>query len=83
MYDPLGDLLKEWREYVGDYSPLAEIHVQPDVGETTGSLFLNILGAAAASYSSTYYYGSSTYEFKSDLQDLELMDGGNVVPAVV
>ena len=82
MYDPLGDLLQEWREYVGKYSPLVEIHVQPDVGETTGSLFLNILGAAAASYSSTYYYGSSTYEFKSDLQDLELMDGGNVVPAV-
>ena len=83
MYDPLGDLLKEWREYVGYYSPLVEIHVQPDVGETTGSLLLNILGAAAASYSSTYYYGSSTYEFKSDLQDLELMDGGNVVPAVL
>ncbi len=83
MYDPLGDLLKEWAEYAGKYSPLVEIHVQPDVGETTGSLLLNILGAAAASYSSTYYYGSSTYEFKSDLQDLELMDGGNVVPEVL
>ena len=82
MYDPLGDLLKEWREYVGYYSPLAVIIVQPSIGQTGGSLFLNILGAAAASYSGTYYHGSSTYEFKSDLQDLELMDGGNVVPAV-
>ena len=83
MYDPLGDLLKEWAEYAGEYSPLVQIHVQPDVGETTGSLLLNVLGAAAAGYSGTYYYGSSTYEFKSDLQDLELMDAGHVVPEVL
>ena len=75
MYDPLGDLLKEWKEYGGEYKPLVEIYVQPDVGQTTGSLLLNMLGAAAAGYSGTpYYYGSYTYEFKSDLQDLELMD---------
>ena len=83
MYDPLGDLLREWAEYVGRYSPLVQIHVQPKVGETAGSVLLNVLGAAAAGYSRTpYYYGSSTYEFKSDLQDLELIDGGNVVPEV-
>ncbi len=83
MYDPLGDLLMEWREYVGKYSPLVQIHVQPDVGQTTGSTLLNILGAAAAGYSGTYYQGSYTYEFKSDLQDLELMDGGNAIPEVL
>lgn len=83
MYDPLGDLLKEWREYVGSYTPLVQIHIQPDVGETAGSVLLNVLGAAAASHSrSRYYYGSSTYEFKSDLQNAELMDGGHVVPEV-
>ena len=83
MYDPLGDLLKEWAEYAGAYSPLVQIHVQPDVGQTTGSTLLNILGAAAAGYSGTYYQGSYTLEFKSDLQDLELMDGGNAVPDVL
>ena len=83
MYDPLGDLLKEWAEYAGAYSPLVQIHVQPDVGQTTGSALLNILGAAAAGYSGTYYQGSYTLEFKSDLQDLELMDGGNAVPDVL
>ena len=84
MYDPLGDLLKEWREYVGRYSPLVQIYIQPDVGQTTGSLLLNMLGAAAAGYSGTpYYYGSYTYEFKSDLQDAELIDGGSVVPEVL
>ena len=83
MYDPLGNLLQEWREYVGDYSPLVMIIVQPSIGQTGGSLFLNILGAAAAGYSSIPYRGSYTYEFKSDLQDLELMDGDNVVPAVL
>ncbi len=83
MYDPLGDFLKEWKEYVGKYSPLVEIYVEPDVGQTAGSLLFNILGAAAAGYSGTpYYYGSYTYEFKSDLQDVELMDGGNVVSEV-
>ena len=67
MYDPLGDLLKEWAEYVGSYSPLVQIHVAPTTGLTTGSLILNSLGAAAAGYSGTYYQGSYTYEFKSDL----------------
>ncbi len=83
MYDPLGDFLKEWAEYVGKYSPLVQIHVVPAMGETTGSVLLNVLGAAAAGYSGTYYRGSSTYEFKSDLQDLELVDGGRVVPEVL
>ena len=83
MYDPLGDLLKEWTEYAGEYSPLVQIHVQPDVGQTAGSVLLNMLGAASAGYSDTYYQGSYTYEFKSDLQDAELMDGGNVVPEVL
>ena len=83
MYDPLGDLLKEWAEYAGEYSPLVQIHVVPATGQTSGSVLLNLLGAAAAGYSGTYYQGSYTYEFKSDLQDLELMDGDNVVPEVL
>ena len=83
MYDPLGDLLKEWTEYAGKYSPLVQIHVVPATGQTSGSVLLNLLGAAAAGYSGTYYQGSYTYEFKSDLQDLELMDGDNVVPEVL
>lgn len=83
MYDPLGNLLREWAEYVGEYSPLVEIHVEPATGLTTGSLILNALGAAAAGYSGTYYEGAYTYEFKSDLQDLELIDGGNAIPEVL
>lgn len=83
MYDPLGDFLKEWAEYVGEYSPLVQIHVVPATGQTSGSILLNLLGAAAAGYSGTYYQGSYTYEFKSDLQDLELMDRDNVVPEVL
>ena len=82
MYDPLGDLLREWAEYVGSYSPLVQIHVEPATGLTTGSLLLSTLGAAAAGYSGTYYEGSYTYEFKSDLQDVELMAGDNTVPEV-
>ena len=83
MYDPLGDLLREWAEYGGKYSPLVEIYVQPSIGQTGGSLFLNILGAAAAGYSRIPYHGSYTYEFKSDLQNLELLDGDSIVPEVL
>ena len=83
MYDPLGDLLKEWKEYGGAYKPLVEIYVEPDIGQTTSSILLNLLGAAATGYSRTPAYYAFTYEFKSDLQDLELMDGGNAVPEVL
>ncbi len=83
MYDPLGDLLKEWREYVGEYSTLVQIHIQPDVGQTTGSLILNAIGAAAAANTNTYYRGSYILEFKSDLQDAELIDRDRVVPEVL
>ena len=82
MYDPLGDLLREWAEYGGEYRPLVEIHVVPAAGLTSGSVLLNMLGAAAAGYSGTYYRGSYTLEFKSDLQDLELIDGNSAVPEV-
>ncbi len=82
MYDPLGDRFREWREYVGDYVSLVIITVEPIIGETSASSFFNILGAAAAGYSGTYYPASYIYEFKSDLRDCELMDGDNVVPEV-
>lgn len=82
MYDPLGDRFREWREYVGDYIPLVIITVEPRIGETNASSFFNLLGAAAAGYSGTYYPASYIYEFKSDLQDFELMDEDDVVPEV-
>ena len=82
MYDPLGDLLREWAEYGGEYRPLVEIHAVPATGQTSGSVLLNMLGAAAAGYSGSYYRGSYTLEFKSDLQNLELIDGNNAVPEV-
>ena len=83
MYDPLGDRFREWHEYVGAYSPLVIVVVEPDVGETAGSVLSNLLGEVAPDRSrSPYYYGSSTPEFKSDLQDLELLDGNSAVPEV-
>lgn len=72
MYDPLGERLQEWRQYVGDYAPLVLFHVRPKIGETGGSTFLNILGARLAGAAGTTYYGHHVYEFKGDLQDFEL-----------
>ena len=59
------------------------ISVEPKIGETSGSAVLNLLGAFAAGYTGTAYYGSHIYEYKSDLQDLELMDGDSSVPTVL
>lgn len=75
MYDPLGDRLKEWRQYIGDYAALVYFFVTPKIGETAGSAFLNILGAVAAGAGGTTYYGHYRYEFKGDLQDFEITDG--------
>ena len=63
MYDPVGDRLQEWRQYVGDYAPLIMISVEPKIGETSGSAVLNLLGAFAAGYTGTAYYGSHMYEY--------------------
>jgi len=83
MYDPLGDRVREWRQAVGDYSALVIFSVTPKIGETGGSAFLNALGALSAGFSGTAYYGHSKYEFKSDLQDFQLLDGTRVIPEVM
>ena len=82
IYDPVGDSLKEWQQYVGEFMPLVLIKVEPKIGEKGSSLFLNVLGAAAAGYSGTTYRGYHTYEFKSDLQDFDLVNNNANIPAV-
>lgn len=77
LYDPLGNHLKEWREYVGDFAPLVSIAVTPEIGETGASTFLSLLGAVAgvATASSgpvSVSFGYHAYEFKGDLQDFKL-----------
>ncbi|MGB3478937.1 MAG: trypsin-like peptidase domain-containing protein [bacterium] len=84
MYDPLGERLKEWRQYVGDYTPLVLLKATPKIGESGGSVFANILKASLAGASGTYYYDEHhTYEFKGDLQDFQLRDDEEVIPEVV
>ena len=79
MYDPLGDRLKEWAEYVGEYAPIVVIQVTPEIGETGVSTFLNVLGAGLAGYAGTAYAGHHVYEFKGDLQDFELQARGTAI----
>lgn len=79
MYDPLGDRLKEWAEYVGEYAPIVVLRVTPKIGETGGSAFLNVLAAGLAGYAGSPYVGHHVYEFKGDLQDFELQTGGTAV----
>ena len=82
IYDPVGDNLQEWRQYGGEFMPLVLINVVPKVGQTDSSVALNLLGALAAGYASTTYKGYYTYEFKSDLQDFDLINNSSIIPAV-
>jgi len=75
MYDPLGDRIKEWSEFVGQYAPIVIVHVSPTIGETGGSTFLNIVAAGLAGAAGTTYSGYHVYEFKGDLDDFELKHG--------
>ena len=83
IYDPLGDRHKEWMEYVGEYAPVVEFYVRPKTGQTSGSAFANLLGAVAAGYAGTTYYGSYNYEFKADLDEFWITDTQGPVPELL
>lgn len=62
--------------------PLVLINVTPKVGQTSGSVASNLFGALGAAYTGTTYKGYYTYEFKSDLQDFDLIDNSSIILAV-
>jgi hypothetical protein len=72
-YDPLADM-REWMRYTrGGFPPVVTFEFTPKVGETAGSIFGNILGAAAAGAAgSSYYRGSHKMEFKADFKDVRI-----------
>jgi len=71
-FDPFSDL-KSWMQYASNqFAPVVMVNVIPKIGETSGSTWANILGAALAGAARTAYYGSHKYEFKADLSDLVL-----------
>jgi hypothetical protein len=80
-YDSYSDL-KDWYQYLGQYSPLVYMKIIPQIGETGSSSALNILGAIAAGAAGIGYYGSYRYEFKGDLQGACLKIRGDTVPEI-
>ena len=80
-YNPYEDL-KEWAQYAGQCSPIVVIQVVPRIGETSGSFWANLLGAAAAGATNSYYFGSHQYEFKADLKDMWLIVNGDTIPEI-
>lgn len=70
--DPLRQM-RNWMRYTGsDYAPVVTIQMMPQIGQTAGSIFGNILGAAASGYAGTAYRGSYRYEYKADFLRAEL-----------
>ncbi len=80
-YNPYEDL-KSWTQYVGKYAPTVIVEIIPQMGETSGSQLLNILGAVAGGLSGTSYYGSHKYEFKADLKDLKIWVDNTLKPEI-
>ena len=68
--------LKSWYAKVGRYAPVVKIVITPKIGQTSGSIFSNILGGVAAGLTGVYYPGYSEYEYKGDLYDFKLYRNG-------
>lgn len=71
-----------WDEYVGGRSPVVVVQVMPEVGETRGSFWGNLLGALAAGYGGTYYEGHQTLEFKGDFRRMNLYRNGTLLEPI-
>jgi hypothetical protein len=72
-YDPFQDL-RNWYQYLGQYSPVVVVVVTPKTGETSASTWGNVLGAFAAGMAGSRYYEQHGYEFKADLNDMDIID---------
>lgn len=79
-YDAMRQM-REWMRYTDrDYAPVVTIQMAPKIGQTAGSLFGNILGAAASGMAGTgYYRGSYRLEYKSDFLRAEVTRDGAAV----
>lgn len=71
-----------WDEYVGDRAPVVVVQIMPEVGETRGSFWGNLLGALAAGYGGTYYEGHQTLEFKGDFRRMNLYRNGVLIEPI-
>jgi hypothetical protein len=58
------------------------VYVVPKVGETSGSSLLNIFGAALSGATGTPHYSHHKYEFKADLEDMEVLVDSVAVPEI-
>jgi hypothetical protein len=79
-YDPTRQM-REWMRYTDEgYPPVVTIQMAPKVGQSAGSIFGNILGAAATGMAgSSYYRGNYQYEYKADFLRVEVTRDGDVV----
>lgn len=71
-----------WDEYVGDRAPVVVVQIMPEVGQTRGSFWGNLLGALAAGYAGTYYEGHQTLEFKGDFRRMNLYRNGVLIEPI-
>lgn len=71
-----------WDEYVGGRSPVVVVQIMPEVGQTRGSFWGNLLGALAAGYSGTYFEGHQTLEFKGDFRRMNLYRNGTLIEPI-
>ena len=68
--------LKDWGASVGRNAPVVKLIVDPKVGETTASAVSNACAAGAAGYAGTTYYSNQTFEFKADVEKVQVFKNG-------
>jgi S1-C subfamily serine protease len=73
--------MRDWSEYVGDETaPVVTVTITPKVGETSGSVWGRVLGAA---FVGAAYQQRSTVEFKSDVHSARFYRNGQLVTPIL
>lgn len=75
-FRPLDDL-RNWNQYVGEYSPVIYVRATPKLRETGGSIFLRSLAAAGGAYNVP-----AKMRFKTDFYRMRLKCGTREIPPI-
>jgi hypothetical protein len=83
-FDPTDEPFYEWVRNAAPFlDAVVTLEVRPDFGQTSGSMWASVLGAAAAGISQTPYVPTrQTIEFKAEFQDLKLYRDGQLVTPI-
>jgi hypothetical protein len=83
-YDPVDEPFYDWyRDVSEQMDPVVRFEIEPDFGQTTGSLLGTLLTGVAAGLNKTVAAPTrQTYEFKAEFADFRLYVDGKLIPPI-